>query len=87
MTTEANPLMARIHNVKKRMPFILSKEDEALWLDNSATMEDLKEMMKPYPENLMTAHTVSRLITDRTKDSNSPEVLENFSYPELQLLS
>lgn len=42
---------------------------------------------KPYPENLMTAHTISRLITDRTKDSNSPEVLENFNYPELQLLS
>lgn len=34
VTTEANHLMAEIHNIKKRMPVILKKEDEANWLSN-----------------------------------------------------
>ncbi|MFY0481440.1 SOS response-associated peptidase [Flavobacterium sp. PLA-1-15] len=32
LTTEANELMATIHNSKKRMPVILQKEEEELWL-------------------------------------------------------
>ena len=32
LTTEANALMAEIHNSKKRMPFILPKEEEQNWL-------------------------------------------------------
>lgn len=34
LTTEANPLMAEIHNTKKRMPVILSPQEERLWLEN-----------------------------------------------------
>lgn len=33
-TTEANPLMAEIHNIKKRMPIILKPEDEVQWLNH-----------------------------------------------------
>jgi putative SOS response-associated peptidase YedK len=32
LTTEANELMSRIHNSKKRMPIILSSENEREWL-------------------------------------------------------
>lgn len=32
LTTEANELMSQIHNTKKRMPVILSKEYEQSWL-------------------------------------------------------
>jgi putative SOS response-associated peptidase YedK len=32
LTTEANALMAEIHNTKKRMPVVLSKEQEKYWL-------------------------------------------------------
>jgi len=32
ITTEANELMSQIHNSQKRMPFILSKENEFEWL-------------------------------------------------------
>jgi len=32
LTTEANELMAEIHNTKKRMPVVLRKEEEQLWL-------------------------------------------------------
>ena len=38
ITTAANELMAKIHNNKKRMPFILSNEIEEAWLQG----EELK---------------------------------------------
>ncbi|ENA1802753.1 SOS response-associated peptidase [Flavobacterium psychrophilum] len=34
VTTEANELMSRIHNIKKRMPIILKPEDEKKWLEH-----------------------------------------------------
>ncbi|MFY8186861.1 MAG: SOS response-associated peptidase [Flavobacterium sp.] len=34
LTTEANVLMAQIHNVKKRMPVILKPNDELKWLQH-----------------------------------------------------
>ena len=37
ITTEANPFMAEIHNSKKRMPVILTKENENLWLVGNET--------------------------------------------------
>jgi putative SOS response-associated peptidase YedK len=33
LTTEANELMAHIHNTKKRMPIIVSENDEQNWLN------------------------------------------------------
>lgn len=36
ITTEANPLMAEIHNTKKRMPLILSEETEQQWLSGQS---------------------------------------------------
>lgn len=50
VTTEANPLMAEIHNIKKRMPVILKKEDEANWLNH----EPYQEFALPYQVNLYT---------------------------------
>lgn len=32
LTTEANELMSKIHNSKKRMPFLLAPQKELLWL-------------------------------------------------------
>ena len=39
VTTEANPLMSEIHNSKKRMPVILSKENEREWLNGQALLD------------------------------------------------
>ena len=36
LTTEANTLMADIHNSKKRMPVVLHKDEEELWLNNDS---------------------------------------------------
>lgn len=49
VTTEANPLMAEIHNHKKRMPIILHQEDEHNWLEGAPT----KNFAFPYEVNLV----------------------------------
>lgn len=36
LTTEANELMAEIHNSKKRMPVVLCPQEEELWLDRES---------------------------------------------------
>jgi putative SOS response-associated peptidase YedK len=49
VTTEANPLMAEIHNIKKRMPIILKQEDEIKWLQH----QPIQEFAFPYEVNLI----------------------------------
>lgn len=53
VTTQANPIMAEIHNIKKRMPVILKPEDEIKWLEQT----DYKEFAFPYEVNLI-AHNL-----------------------------
>lgn len=84
VTTEANPLMARIHNVKKRMPLILREEEEKRWVDPDLPKEMIQALMKPYDEKLMRAHTISKRITSRKENPNVAEVKEMFEYAELR---
>jgi putative SOS response-associated peptidase YedK len=49
LTTEANPLLAEIHNHKKRMPVILKPEDEAKWLKH----EPIANFAFPYSVDLV----------------------------------
>ena len=51
VTTEANALVAVAHN---RMPVILSREKESLWLDPSVREPALlEELLRPYPAQEM----------------------------------
>jgi len=57
ITTRANPMMEEIHNLKKRMPVILSPDAEKQWLD--LKVEPYAEgFFEPYPEELMFAEKV-----------------------------
>lgn len=59
LTMPANPLMARIHNTAKRMPFILKPENEKKWLDHKLVkLYDLQQLIVPYPEELMKAEKI-----------------------------
>jgi putative SOS response-associated peptidase YedK len=86
LTVAANPLMEKIHNEKKRMPVILPAEQENRWLDDRLTKEEVLALCVPFDEKRMKAHTVSRLITSRTEDSNVPEAQKEYIYPELEAL-
>lgn len=86
LTTEANPLMATIHNSKKRMPVIIPKDREAEWLTMEMTQENIKSFFTPYPQEKMMAHTISKLITSKLDNPNVPEVTEEFDYAEVDPL-
>ena len=75
ITTEPNELVRAVHD---RMPVILPKGAEDLWLD--PTIEDhtrLLDLLQPYPADEMAAHTVSMLVNSVKNDS--PECIEPVS--------
>jgi putative SOS response-associated peptidase YedK len=84
ITTAANPLLSEIHNTKKRMPVILAQADEKKWLGEELDKDGIISLLQPYPDDDLTAHTVSKLITARGKNKNVPEVMEKFDYDELR---
>lgn len=59
VTTEANAIMAEIHNIKKRMPIILKPQDETKWLEQSP----LEEFAFPYDVDLVTKKSDGELLT------------------------
>ncbi len=67
ITTEANELLKPIHD---RMPVILTRQAEAIWLD--PTIQDpaqLLPLLTPYPAHEMTAYAVSTKLNNPTNDS------------------
>lgn len=86
LTTSANPLMANIHS-KKRMPLILEKGGEQLWLDPTVSQNDIMNLCKPFNEVNMEAYTISGLVSSRKLNSNVPEVTKFQSYEQRDLFS
>jgi putative SOS response-associated peptidase YedK len=83
ITTEANPLMAMIHNKKKRMPAILNKNDYFKWIHKDLNKEKTMELLKPFDQNQMEAYTISKVITNKEEDPNVAEVIKPFNYNTL----
>lgn len=67
ITTEANALVAHIHN---RMPVILSEADEAGWLNPQIPLEDAQAMLVPFPAELLTAYEVSTKVNSPAYDAS-----------------
>jgi putative SOS response-associated peptidase YedK len=62
MTTQANPFVAKIHNTKERMPVILNKEDEQLWLSKDVPPAELLKLCRTYPNELMDAREMPKKV-------------------------
>ena len=86
VTTDANDLMAEIHNSAKRMPVILDKNNEQKWIDISLAPEDAISLLKPCPSELLKAYTISNLINDKSANRNTPEVIRPYVYNQGNLL-
>jgi putative SOS response-associated peptidase YedK len=72
ITTEANDIVKPIHD---RMPVILTRKDEDLWLDqNPNNLVRHINLLKPYSSDLMTSYPVSPKI-NRTQD-NQPDLIK-----------
>lgn len=72
LTTEANELMGTIHD---RMPVILSKEGEKIWLEpKEHDPQVLGELLKPFNPQEMEAYEVSDAVN--SPKHNGPELIE-----------
>ena len=64
ITTEANSFMRKIHD---RMPVILKRDDEAIWLGNN-NVDALSSLLKKYPSELMGAYEISERVNNPRND-------------------
>ncbi len=78
VTMPANALMTVIHNVKHRMPAILTKEDRHAWL--TTTPDDALTLLKQYPDTHMVATPVSKRVN--TPKNNDAELTHPPGLPE-----
>lgn len=66
ITTEASPSIRALH---ERMPVILSREDEELWLDPGLNeTERLLSLLRPYPDEKISAYRVGRGVNSPAND-------------------
>lgn len=74
LTIGPNELMVNIHH---RMPVILDEESEKTWLGESDP-HVLKELLRPYPAEKMTAYPISKAVNIPANDN--PEILNPVEY-------
>jgi len=65
ITTDANGLIKPIHN---RMPVIVPRDKQDLWLTNDADKTELFSILKRYPSRELTVHEVSRKVNSPRHD-------------------
>lgn len=76
-TTEANELIAGIHNKGQRQPVILpDRESEMAWLNPKLPREEVMKLCRALPSEMMDAHTIR-------KTENTEDVTVHFEYPQL----
>lgn len=68
ITTDANSKISPIHD---RMPIILSRDAEKQWLNNSASPEDLMNLLQPYKAEQLKTYTVSSQVNNPQNNSAS----------------
>jgi putative SOS response-associated peptidase YedK len=73
ITTDANPLMREIHNVKLRMPVILETAEAKAYLLGDATLRET--LLKPCDNAILTAHPVASWLNHTRANRNVKEAL------------
>ncbi|KLH98237.1 SOS response-associated peptidase [Brevibacillus formosus] len=79
ITTKPNEVVADIHD---RMPVILKKQDEQLWLDREKFDADLlQSLLVPYDHDQMRAYPVATIVGNPKNDQ--PECIQEIADPSL----
>ena len=66
VTTCANDLVMPIHD---RMPLILNKKEQKIWLNNETEdLDSIRELMKPYRGDDLETYAVSTYVNDPSND-------------------
>ncbi len=84
VTIPANPLLASIHNTKKRMPLILTPDIEREWLARPLEEKEIRKVTGRLDDKVLHAYPVSRAIASRNVDGSRMELLDSHDYPELE---
>jgi putative SOS response-associated peptidase YedK len=71
LTTEANELVGQVHN---RMPVILPKDQERVWLATETQAEKLLPLLTPYPASQMKMYEITARVNRATVDE--PEIIQ-----------
>ncbi len=82
VTTPANPLLAKIHNTKKRMPVILQEQYEKDWIDPNLTGKEAGKFLKPLPAEEMEAWSISRDIIKTPAFFTGTDILMQQDYKD-----
>jgi len=75
ITTEANPMMEKIHNTKKRMPVILKKDLETEWISGESSLRKRKHLLQPYDSSGLQAYTVTPHLSSPHADPTDPSMI------------
>ena len=78
MTTVANDTVGKVHDPKFRMPVILDKNEEKLWLSKDLSVPDLLSLCDSYPDELMSSFRVSTAVNATMVNkthNNKPELM------------
>ncbi|MFP4060984.1 MAG: SOS response-associated peptidase [Bacteroidales bacterium] len=79
ITTRANPLLEKIHNLKKRMPVILNPVTEEEWIKPTNKLDKALQYLQPLDDSLLKAYPVSKVVSPANPNRNSPEAIEPLS--------
>jgi putative SOS response-associated peptidase YedK len=71
VTGQPNALVATVHD---RMPVVLHPDDWDTWLDEGATLRELRPLLRPLPEEELTMYPVSPAVNNVR--SQGPELLQ-----------
>lgn len=72
LTTDASPSLRTIH---PRMPVIVPEESWRTWCDRDAPAGELRELLKPFPDEALTEHAVSGRVN--TPANDDPGLIES----------
>jgi len=78
ITTEANPLMEKIHNTKKRMPVILNKDMEQDWISGEPSLLKRRKLLQAYNESDLKAYTVTPRLSSHQAEPSDPRMIEPY---------
>lgn len=81
LTKGANALMSDIHNTQKRMPVILSPQNELTWINPRLNHREIKEILDSENNENLDFRTISNDFMQSAVPSE--ESLKTFHYPEL----
>lgn len=84
LTTEANNTLRFIHNVKQRMPVLLSPNQFSLWLNPQANELELQGLFKPFADESMAYYTVDR--EAMKYPTLGEQAMPQWVYPEMNTL-